>query len=170
MRYDDGQSESFYKKIYYEAIDLIVSCIERRFNQPRYQLYSTLESLLIKACQGMNFDLELKCVCDFYGDFNIDTLCTQLQTLQVHFQATHGTVQDLNILSLKDYLCTLSHGQLDLLSQVKSLIQLILVMPATNASTELNRTLLQCFQESKHLSSHKYDRAASQPLNVTSCA
>ena len=86
----------------------------------------------------------MKAVCDFYKqDFNIDTICTQLQTLQVHFLKAHGTVQDLNILFLKDYLCTLSNGELALLSQIKTLTQLILLMPAANASPERSFSALR---------------------------
>ena len=47
-RYDDGLSsgtvhespKSYYRQLYYEAIDNIVSCLNDRFEQPGYRIYS----------------------------------------------------------------------------------------------------------------------------------
>ena len=58
-RYDDGLSsgtfhdspKSYYRQLYYEAIDNIVSCLNDRFDQPGYRIYSNLEQLLVKECQ-----------------------------------------------------------------------------------------------------------------------
>ena len=50
---------SFYKQKYYEAIDLIVSCIEERFDQPGYKIYNSLESLLMKHASKKNWNLSL---------------------------------------------------------------------------------------------------------------
>jgi hypothetical protein len=132
-RYDDGLSggdfhddpRSFYKQKYYEALDLIITCIEERFDQPGYQIYRFLESLLLKACQQEDLDSELEIVCK--TDFDRDLLLSQLQTLGVHFQQQAGT-NPKTLFDVKDYLLTLSDGQLSLLSQVKRLMQLILVL------------------------------------------
>ena len=37
--------EQVYRRIYFEALDLIVSSIEERFVQPSFQAYSDMESL-----------------------------------------------------------------------------------------------------------------------------
>lgn len=94
------------------------------------------------------FTSELNTVCDFYGDdFDHDVLCTQLQTLGVHYhqirQTEAGLAANLTIFDVKDHLLSLSSGQLALLSQVKCLVQLILVMPATNASSERSFSALR---------------------------
>ena len=39
--------EQVYRRIYFEALDLIVSSIEERFDQPSFKAYSNMESLLI---------------------------------------------------------------------------------------------------------------------------
>ena len=39
--------EQVYRRIYFEAQDLIVSSIEERFDQPSFKAYSNMESLLI---------------------------------------------------------------------------------------------------------------------------
>ena len=37
--------EQVYRRIYFEALDLIVSSIEERFDQPSFKAYSDMESL-----------------------------------------------------------------------------------------------------------------------------
>ena len=51
-------------------IIIIINCIEDRFNQPGYRIYSSLETLLRKACKQEDFEPDLKVVCDFYEDDN----------------------------------------------------------------------------------------------------
>ena len=52
--------EDFYRVIYSEALDLITNSIENRFDQPGYQTYSKLESLLIKAANRQDYAEELE--------------------------------------------------------------------------------------------------------------
>ena len=66
-RYEDGNAEpeypttpeEHYRRIYYEALDLLVQGIEDRFNQPGYKVYCCLEELLIKAVKKEEFSEEL---------------------------------------------------------------------------------------------------------------
>ena len=53
---DEGFSPTFhetvedhYRVIYFEALDLIISCIENRFDQPGYKTYGKVQMLLLKA-------------------------------------------------------------------------------------------------------------------------
>ena len=138
--------KSLYKQQYYEAIDLLINCIEDRFDQPGYKVYHSVETLLLKACKLQEYESCLEAVCNFYqDDFDKDVLRTQLQTFGVHFQQ----VQDeslgatYNIFDIKKYFLTLSPGKLSLLSNVKLLMQLILVMPATNACSERSFSALR---------------------------
>jgi len=72
---------------YYEAIDLIINCIEGRFNQPGYRMYHTLKTVPLKACISENYEDDLDTVCQYYqDDFDQELLHTQLQTFAVHFQ------------------------------------------------------------------------------------
>ena len=56
-RYNDGVAppqfdvavQDRYRRIYFEALDLIVETIKARFNQPGYKIYRGLEDLLVKA-------------------------------------------------------------------------------------------------------------------------
>jgi hypothetical protein len=75
-RYERGEADSefhdnpkaYFRQHYYEAIDLIVNCIQDRFHQPGYKVYSNLEQLLLKASEGKDNAVELDFVCGFYKD------------------------------------------------------------------------------------------------------
>ncbi len=144
-RFDDGLSggdfaatpKAHFKQCYFEAVDLIVNCIQDRFDQQGYRVYHLLETLLLKACKQEELEENLDAVCDFYkDDFVKDSLRTQLQTVGVHFQEVEGSAVNVSIFDVKRYFLSVSHGQASLLSQVRRLLQVILVMPATNATSE----------------------------------
>ncbi len=71
-RYEIGESEGDfigdvkiqYRVIYYGALDCVVSSINDRFEQPGYQMYCRLESLLLKAANKEEYEdgLELYAV------------------------------------------------------------------------------------------------------------
>jgi len=75
-RYEDGASEGdvvesvedFYRRTYYEVLDLLICGIKERFNQPGYKLYANLQNLLMKATKKENYSEELQFVTDFYRD------------------------------------------------------------------------------------------------------
>lgn len=99
-RFDDGLSagefhddpKSFYKQQYYKAL---VSCIGDRFNQPGYRIYTSLQSLLSKACKQENLVSDLDAICEFYrDDFDKELLRAQLQTLGVHYQQVRGQTRE----------------------------------------------------------------------------
>ena len=74
-RYDSGSCGSdppasvqdYYRPMYFEVIDLICCSIQTRFDQPRFQVYSHLECLLIKAANNEPYLEELQFVTNFYG-------------------------------------------------------------------------------------------------------
>ena len=45
-------AEDHYRKIYYEALDLIISCITDRFDQPGYRIYNKIQDLILKAASS----------------------------------------------------------------------------------------------------------------------
>ena len=151
-RFDDGSSaghfpttpKDHFKSVYFEAIDLIVNCIQNRFDQPGYRIYQSLETLLVKACKQEELQEHLDKVCDFYhDDFDKEMLHCQLQTFGVHFQTVEEQVAHITIFDVKRYFLALSPGQASLLSQVRRLLQLILIMPATNATSERSFSALR---------------------------
>lgn len=60
--------ESYFKRIYFEAIELITNAITARFDQQDYK--NVIEGLLMKAVAGEAFTPELEQVVDFFkADF-----------------------------------------------------------------------------------------------------
>ena len=139
-RFDEGSAPFYpltvkdhYRAIYFEALDLITSCIDDRFNQPGYKIYEKVETLLLNAATSKLYQDELQHVLTFYGDdFDALLLPTHLEVFSNYFSSKDQVVLS-DILS---FFQTCTPGQLELLSQVTKLVKLLLVMPATNAESE----------------------------------
>ena len=70
--------EEEYRRQYYAALDRVITCIKERFEEKDYEMYTTLEQLLIKATLGKSFEEELRKVIGFYhDDFHDDILRVQ---------------------------------------------------------------------------------------------
>ena len=63
-----GDVKSYYLQIYNEAVDVIINCIETRFDQRDYARYSSLESLLLTAISLQQ---------DYHHDWETPTLTSQ---------------------------------------------------------------------------------------------
>ena len=107
-------------------------------------MYCKLEELLIKASCKEDFKAPLDFVYSFYkDDFNSETLCAQLVTFGLDFHAAYKEKTKPTIFDIRGYFKCLSHAQRQLLGQVCRALQLILVMPATNATSERSFSALR---------------------------
>ena len=78
--------EAHYRAVYYEALDLVTSCIKTLFDQEDYKIHSACESLLLKTATCENFTDELATVVQFYGsDFSRESLRTHLDILRTNY-------------------------------------------------------------------------------------
>ena len=128
----DSTAQGMYRRVYFEALDLIVQAIKDRFDQPGYRVYHCLENLLVKAAKGEDFSDELKLASSIYGsDIHECNLQMQLETLGTSIQEPV-----LNIFDVRNYLQQLTAAERTLLNEVVLVMKLLLVMPATNASSE----------------------------------
>ncbi len=76
-------------------------------------------------------------MCDFYKeDLNESYLRAQLPTFVLHFQEVLGVLDKISIFDLKKYFCSISDSQIALIDEVKKVMQMILIMLATNATSE----------------------------------
>ena len=66
---------SLLRRVYYEAIDLIVSAIDQRFNQERFSSYAQMETFLLKATNGDDYEAEFKILEASYSK-DVDSLRT----------------------------------------------------------------------------------------------
>lgn len=129
--------QTVFRPKYFEAIDLAMASVKDRFDQPGYRVLQNVEDLLIKSAQPIRteFTEELDFVCEFYGsDVNRDRLEAQLQVLRAHFvNAEQGKVALADVMK---FLSDQSVPERALFSEVVVLLKILLVMPATNATSE----------------------------------
>ena len=155
----------FYRSIFYEALDTIISAIKERFNQPAFIVYQNLESLLVKASKGEDVAKELDAFMnDFHGDVCPTTLHAQLSTFKVLMKGNDIQCFD-DILSA---ILSLNVDERQFIDLVVTLCKLIHVNPATSASVERSfsaarrvKTWLRskmtqaCFTQLSILNTHK---------------
>ena len=104
-----------------------MSSIRDRFDQPGYATYRKLEDLLLNACQGREYREQLQYLCDLYQELDV-----QLQSLKSQFAQS----DECCIKACIAFLQELSLPARTYFSEVVKVVQLILVMPATNAVSE----------------------------------
>ena len=59
-----------YRAVYYEALDLAVSSITDRFDQPGYAMYGELENLILKGLQQQQCAEVLTKATEFYKELD----------------------------------------------------------------------------------------------------
>lgn len=120
--------EEYYRIQNYEALDIAISSIVIRFDQPGYAMYKNLETLLECAANGQVSDDDFQTVTTFYkDDLDRGLLSTQLLNLGTQFAKKSENVSLAEIIA---YLRGLSVAQKSFFSEVCCLARLILVMPA----------------------------------------
>jgi len=145
-RYQEGDAAHFfpttpedcYRQKYYEALDLATSCIRDRFDQPGYKIYKNAQELLQKAVNSEfpDYTDQFNFVVEFYeGDLDGSVLKLQLETLKTGFEH-QGNSETVTLHEVLKYLRSLSPAMRCMFSEVVTLAKLILVMPATNATSE----------------------------------
>lgn len=135
-------AEDHFRVIYVEAVDSITSCITDRFDQPGYQQYRKLQDLLLNAINNKDYNDLLLDVTRFYGDdFNSD-FDVHITTLIAEFQTTSSVIVN-TIDDIVTFLRNLSYAERQLLDNIVTVVKLILVMPATNATSERSFSALR---------------------------
>ena len=132
--------QDYFRTEYYVVIDAALACIRQRFNQPGYQMNCRLENLLASAANGK----DLNFIAEFYGD-DIDKvlLHTQMELFRSIILSAFPTTANVGIRDIVQHVWTLSPGMRISITQVCSLIHLLLVMPATNAVSERSASALR---------------------------
>lgn len=149
-RYESGLAEAefptsvegYYRKIYFEAIDLVTNCIKDRFDQPGFRVYRHLQDLLLKAAKHTDYQEELEFVSRSYGQ-DLDCQMLKIQLEQYAILLDDNNIIDVNIEDVFAFMKGLSLAQKSLLSEVCKLNKLVLVMPATNAVSERSFSALR---------------------------
>ena len=81
--------KDMYRRIYYEALDLLVQTIQARFDQPGYKMYGCIEALLLKArFHKRDYSEDLKQVLEVYSTNLSESICS----LKIHLSIFSSNV------------------------------------------------------------------------------
>ena len=127
-------AQDYYRRIYFEAIDLMMNAIDQRFDQPSFDAFAKMESLLIKTLNSQEKSKELKFMEKLYNDdVNISVLTAQMEILQV-------LLKDGEYFCFDDIIVKIEELPNAERAMIKDLVmyKLILVNPATSAASEIS--------------------------------
>ena len=129
----DDQVKEIFRKIFFQALTLNLECLKSRFEQKGLKMYENLQELLLLAAQGKCYDEVLNEVLDFYGeDFDEDNLRAQMKIYKNMFQGEKSKSYG----DIIPFFKKLKPQMRNLLSEVCKVLELILVLPASNAALE----------------------------------
>ena len=139
-RYNDGAPADFpndcqahYWQSYFEAIDLVVNATEDRFDQPDFSSYRKLEEVFMHTICGKSTQESFDFVTKFCrADFDSTQLQLHLDIVQTMFPS-QLKAPSLSFHIVRKYIGGLSEAKHALISEVVTLLKLILVLPSTNA-------------------------------------
>lgn len=130
-------AKEYFRKSYFEAIDVIVSEIKDRFSQPGFEKYGHLEKSLLVPVDELLISNELVSSCAAYG-LDVRRLANQLEMLR---QLMPGGLS--SVTEVTERFKLLHDETRSLLSEVEHLIILLLVVPASSAHAERSFSMLR---------------------------
>ena len=150
-RIDDGSRphqfstpQEYYRQIYYQECDLLLQELADRFDQSEFlPEVLGLESLLLKAANGDNYESELESVRNgcFASDLKLPSLQKQLPLLVD--VAKQGFVRKgTSIRTISDAMNDNPSNKV-LLSEIHKLLRLYLIVPVTSATSERTFSVLK---------------------------
>ena len=126
-------AQDYDRRIYFEASDLMMNSIDQQFDQPSFDAYAKMESLLIKTLNSQDKSKELKFMEKLYNNgFNISVLTAKMEILQVLLKDGDYFCFDNTTVKIKE----LPNPEREMIKEVITLCKLILVNPATSAASE----------------------------------
>ena len=123
-------AKDHFRRVYYDVLNLIVSVIDKRFNQESFSSYSQMETLLVKTANGDDFESEFKFLeASFCQNVDTGTLPGQLSFMEAI----------LKIPCLNDILSAVTKApepEKKLVLEVQTICWPLAVSPAINAAGE----------------------------------
>ena len=96
--------DDHYRRIYFEALDLVTTTIKDRFNQADYGVYAECEELLLSAVNGNNTEAIVVKVVEFFKhDFSVESLRLNLQTLAANYKGEKHSFSDIFLVSDQEW-------------------------------------------------------------------
>ena len=117
-----------------------MSTIQDHFDQPGYKTLQQLEILLAKAAREEEYPVELAFVLDRYGDDLVESsLKVQLESLTTAFIPA---AEKPTFTAVKTFIISLSPAQRSAMSEVCTVLKLIMVISATNVMSKHSASAL----------------------------
>lgn len=126
-----------YRQNYFEAMALVITCVKDQFDQPGFKVFQNVEEHLNKAVRSDfgDYSEEFAFVTEFYAkDINKDSLKVQLERLKTYFEKQEG--EKVKVSDIFGYLRKLEPAMRAICSEIVTLVRKLLVIPATNATSE----------------------------------
>ena len=115
-------AHAHFKAIYFEAIDIIVSSIKERFEQPAFKIFTEVEQLLLKSISKKPAEEEMKTVkASFCDDFDDQSLPCELELLPTIFRG----FKPVNFSDVVDVIQSLSNEKRKFIKNVVIIIRLV---------------------------------------------
>ena len=126
-------SDDVYRRIYFEALDLIISAISEHFNQPSFVAYKNLESLLINFLNSKDISSEMEFLrINYAEDIGHDYLLPQLEIFKLLMKAKKIDC----FADILDAVKSLASNEKNMISEIIIICKLLQVNPATSATGE----------------------------------
>ena len=145
-----------YKSIFMQAFGLILECLKSRFEQESLKMYENLQNLLVLAANKEDYNEVLDEILEFYGDdFDEENLRAQMKIFKTMFsEKTNVTYADIMA-----YFRQLGPYVQVLIGEVCKVVELMLVLPASNATIE------RSFSKMKNIKTRLRSSMSSKRLN-----
>ena len=145
-----------YKRIYNEAFDIIIKNLKQRFEQKNLKHYEDLQELLLLAANHEDYSERLNLVIEQYNDdFDANTLKSQMKIFSNMFPVDKKTSYD----DLIAHFMQLKPEMKTFISEVCKVMELIMVLPASNAGAE------RSFSRMKNVKTRLRTRMKAKRLN-----
>lgn len=151
-RIDDGASnhhfatpQEYYRKQYFEVLDLLATELERRFDQNSFKTLQEIERVLVescngKSCNGKNVQFSETFVNTYATDLKFDRLAVQLSMLPDLLKTANelhqmGIKRVTSINTICEVMNTCKFAK-NMLSEVDRLLRVYLTIPMSSATAE----------------------------------
>ena len=116
-----------------QAFNLILECLKSRFEQESLKMYENLQNLLVLAANKEDYNEVLDEILEFYGDdFDEENFRAQMKIFKTMFSEK----KDVTYADIMAYIKQLGPYVLVLIGEFCKVADLILVLPASNATIE----------------------------------
>ncbi|KAK0131373.1 Zinc finger MYM-type protein 1 [Merluccius polli] len=155
----------YYRKQYFEVLDLLNNELSRRFDQSDFGLVMDMEKLLVAAASGKQVTLPSSVTSLYAEDFDFDSLRAQLSMLPDTIK-TSGiqTKSEKTSVRLISEAMSANPVAKVLQSEVHKLLKLFFTIPVTTASAE------RSFSTLRHIKTYLHSTMTQRRLNDLMCS